>query len=422
MVSKQILRVPARKRIRGSKLAAAIVGFVAAIFALHGSAWAQEDTVIIDLRSGDDAQLSKSRDALRLELGKVQGIRMLGGPSMDAALRGVKDNPLTRRGKSQLAAAALAYGRLDCKAASRSARLATINYAALQASKINVRDQLRRAYVYMLLCAHNGKDAPGAATAVARLRALGFTSAPDGVSSDIWTTYPAPTSSSVPVPVPGAVPMPPPKTTGELEVSKPAGANVWVDHVQRGHAPVTVKLPIGEHIVAVANSLGGAAQLTKVKTVRTSIVMTIQTTDPRWSPVTNTIAGWKTAGRIVSTKRLAELLRQLKVRFALVMFDSSVTVWGVQKYRKAARKLGAAVASKPVALASIVTDHASAWDGRSPDPSLPLLTESNTKKLTKKPHKWWVYASIIGAVAVGAAVIIAQDSADDNQRIRLTFP
>ncbi len=385
-------------------------------------AHADEDVVIIDLRPGDSAQLDKSRGALCLELGKVQGIRVLGGAAMDAALRGQADEAFSRRGKTALTTAALAYGRLDCAAALRDAKVAVINYAALQATKKVVIDPLRRAYVYTLLCAHNAGDKQTAATAASRLRALGFTTPPIGVSADIWNKYPA--AITAPVPVPGAVPVAPPTQVGkgELEITAPVGARVWIDHTDRGSVPIKLTLPVGEHIVAVANASGAAAQLTKVKTGRTSIPMVIQGADPKWEPIRSTIAGWKTASRIVSTKRFAELLRQLKVRFALVFTGNKVAVWGIQKYRKTARRLGAAAATKPVELGALVTDHASAWDGRAPDPSMPLLTEGNTKKLTKKPHKWWVYAGIVGAVALGAAVIIANDSADDSQRVILTFP
>ena len=35
---------------------------------------------------------------------------------------------------------------------------------------------------------------------------------------------------------------------------------------------------------------------------------------------------------------------------------------------------------------------------------------------------WWVYASIAGAVALGAGVILANELADDHQRVELTWP
>lgn len=391
--------------------------------------------MVIDLRAGDPTQRAQSREALRVGLAGVSGIRVLTRPQMDAALRGERDDPNARRGKQALAAAALAYGRLDCVAARRAARAAAIEYAALQArtaartaakqtipagtDRAAVHDALRRAYVYTLLCAHGSGDQTAAQTAADRLRDLGVTTAPTGVSPEVWKRYPP--AGAAPMPIPGGVPVPAP-TMAELHVSGPVGATVWVDHRPRGNAPVFVKLPPGVHVVAAATVGGAAAQLTKLGSGRTSIAMTIQTADPKWTAVATTIASWKAAGRILSTTDFAQLLRSLGVRFAFVMTGREVEVWGLQKYRKTARRLGAKPARQPVQLAALVTEHASAWDGRSPDPSLPLLTEGNTKKSGKKPHKWWVYASIIGAVLVGGAIIIGQDAADNTQRIRLTFP
>lgn len=412
MVAEQVLRVVAR-----SGLTTAIV----AALLLPATTARAEDTILIDLRRGDAKQNKASRDRLRDQLGRVQGITVLTGGAMNAALRGDNYEPLLNRGEQSLTAAALAYGRLDCANATRAATQAIVSYAALEARKRSVRDELRRAYVYKLLCAHNAKRATAARTAVTQLRALGFTTAPQGVADDIWTKYAAPLKP--PVPIPGVpTPAPTPVATGELQIKQPAGATVWIDHKARGKAPLVIKLPQGEHIVAVRTADGAAARLTKVKGGRTSIVMVVQAADPTWAPIRASVAEWKTAGKVASASRMAEILRRLKVRFGFVMLPGKVAVWGVQKYRKLARKLGEAGADKPVQLAATVTDHASAWDGRSPDPSLPLLTETNTKKRGKKPQKWWVYASIIGAVAVGAAIIIANDAADDSQRIRLTFP
>ena len=64
------------------------------------------------------------------------------------------------------------------------------------------------------------------------------------------------------------------------------------------------------------------------------------------------------------------------------------------------------------------------WErGAGPDPNTELLRESPSDRARKKkPLAWWVYASIIGAVAVGTAIIIANETADDRQRIEVSFP
>ena len=38
------------------------------------------------------------------------------------------------------------------------------------------------------------------------------------------------------------------------------------------------------------------------------------------------------------------------------------------------------------------------------------------------PVRWWVYASITGAAALGAVAIYASESAEDVQHIRITGP
>ncbi|HZJ67928.1 MAG TPA: hypothetical protein VFD36_30700, partial [Kofleriaceae bacterium] len=39
-----------------------------------------------------------------------------------------------------------------------------------------------------------------------------------------------------------------------------------------------------------------------------------------------------------------------------------------------------------------------------------------------KKTKWWVYAAIAGAAAVGVTFIYAHDSASDHQRVELRYP
>ena len=55
-----------------------------------------------------------------------------------------------------------------------------------------------------------------------------------------------------------------------------------------------------------------------------------------------------------------------------------------------------------------------------------MLLDSNTRdkdgKLKDPPTKWWVYASVIGAVAAGVAIIYATDTGSDRQRVELHVP
>jgi hypothetical protein len=80
-------------------------------------------------------------------------------------------------------------------------------------------------------------------------------------------------------------------------------------------------------------------------------------------------------------------------------------------------------------LVALISDRIQTWSDRAPDPDQPLLTEGNTldkrarlMKDEEKPARWWVYATIGGAVLAGALVIYAHDSADNTQHVEIHYP
>jgi hypothetical protein len=203
--------------------------------------------------------------------------------------------------------------------------------------------------------------------------------------------------------------------------SKPTGAVVFLDHRRAGVTPVTLVVQRGDHLIALGAQ--GHQPYAKRHQISddTSLKLTLtKSAGENHEAVRRRVAAWRAGS--ASAAGLAQLMRSLDVRFALVLAGRSAQVWGVQRYAKKARLLGTKAPSDTVAIGALVIDHAKAWDGRAPDPTLPLLREDRTAKPTKKRQKWWVYATIIGAVAVGAAIIAARDLADDHQRFELTFP
>jgi hypothetical protein len=77
-----------------------------------------------------------------------------------------------------------------------------------------------------------------------------------------------------------------------------------------------------------------------------------------------------------------------------------------------------------MAIAAMINDRVVAWDGRAPDPDVPLLYETTGERTGRRndPARWWVYASIVGAVLVGSGILYLQDTADDHQTITISFP
>jgi hypothetical protein len=76
----------------------------------------------------------------------------------------------------------------------------------------------------------------------------------------------------------------------------------------------------------------------------------------------------------------------------------------------------------------VVTERVHAWSQHAPDPDRPLLVEQPTSRGErrddgeKRKTKWWVYAAVAGAAAIGVTIIYAHDSASDRQRVELHYP
>lgn len=412
MVAQQILRDLARGGVAAALLAA--LASPARADDAKAKPPADEAVVIVDLRSGDPAKQAESRAELAKKLRGVSGIALRTSASLDRALAGQAHDPLGGKAKASLDAAASAYGKLDCKAAAAHASAAALAYAGLQARGDGVTGQLERAYVYALLCADSAGKTDAALAAAGLLRRVRESNADDKpparVSEAVWKRYPAIDAATNVLMSTVAV------------SSEPTGAVVYLDHRKAGVTPAKLVVPQGNHIIAL--SAEGHQPYSKRHQISADTQVSVALSkNPQadHDKVRRRVAAWKKG--TASAQGLAQLMRDVGVRFAFVVSGRTVQVWGVQKYAKKARLLGRKLTSQPVELGALVVDHAKAWDGRAPDPSLPLLRETRTTTVAKKkPQKWWVYGIVLGAVAVGAAIIAVQDLADDRQRFELTFP
>jgi len=372
-----------------------------------------EPVVVIDLRTGDSDALRDSRATLERSLSRVGGIELTEDSELSAALSG--ERPASDAADRALARAQKAYGAVDCTAARTAARDAIARYAAQQAEGEEVGESLRRAYVYELLCANSQDDFDAAQRAANRLRILGAKEPPQGVSEALWKRYPAVDAASN-------------VFVSELTVSSvPPGARVWIDHALVGDAPVTAAITQGEHLVAAATDKGSASRFVEVgeKSAKESLSIWIEEKTRRWDRVRRTVAEWKSGESPANAIALGVLMKEIGVRFAFVLAGTDqVEVWAVAGKDSAARRLGTDAISAHFRLASIVLDQIAIWEGRIDEASLlgDGATVVHAEKETKKPQKWWVYASIIGAVALGTGVLLMSNLADDHQRIELTWP
>ena len=81
-------------------------------------------------------------------------------------------------------------------------------------------------------------------------------------------------------------------------------------------------------------------------------------------------------------------------------------------------------------LVALIADRIAGWNDRAPDPDQPLLVESpqdrkrrgKTGEDVEEPTKWWVYATIGGALLTGALIIYGNTAADNTQRVELHYP
>lgn len=142
----------------------------------------------------------------------------------------------------------------------------------------------------------------------------------------------------------------------------------------------------------------------------------------RWDHARATVRAWRSGSASANALAIADLLTEVGVRFAILLWEGDrAEVWTLPPLARAARRVTSGIMRAPIPLAAAIRDEATRLNGQDPDADVQILTQP-AKKEEKKRQKWWVYASIIGAVAVGASIILAGDLATDRQRIELSYP
>ena len=311
-----------------------------------------------------------------------------------------------------MATAARAFGALACGEVLPAARQA-IGLAAARQAAGHPAPELVRAWAYVLLCTDRDGQRDAAQAAAAQLRALGGSS---DVPAAVWAKYPEIDAIAgrelVPVDIDADV----------------AGAAIWIDFQPAGASPVHVELPAGEHVIAGASGTRrGWAAGTATRTQKAVHLALTDMAGP-WADVALRVAGW--SGKMPPPAELAVVLSRVHARIAIIRHGDAIEAWGQVGPSEAPHLLGEDDGVAPIAevgrMLDMIADRIQSWSEHAPDPDRPLLVEDTARRRRKdepeKPTKWWVYAAIGGAVAIGAVIIIAHENASDRQRVELHYP
>jgi len=372
---------------------------------------------VIDLGGGEESERQAQRARVESGLAGKRGVRPVDDAGLRQALIGESSDPQLVEGRRALAGAQTAFGALDCARARGDADRAVLALAIAQAAGAPVADELRRAHTIRLVCADQGGDRGAAQSAAAALRRLKAGDPPQGVGDAIWSRYPA-LDATTGVQI------------GRLAItSQPAGAAIWIDHAPAGKAPITTSLPEGEHLVAAAlPSRGAVARRVTVAPSWKPAPLALALPaggGSRWYEVESRVRAWRRGTQRPDPAGIGRLLARAGLSHAVLIDPrGKLQVWYLRAGRPEARHVGNA--ADPSEIAPLVAGSR----GPGIDPDRPLLRETPEERAAAiggrsrepKRQEWWVYAAVIGAVALGAGIVLANDLGDDQQRIEITLP
>jgi hypothetical protein len=340
------------------------------------------------------------------------GFEAVNGDNIEDALAGVSVDGDAVILAAAMADAQRAFGALDCNGATTAAKLAINTSAARQAAGLAV-PELPRALAYVLLCADRAGDADTALRTAQWLRAAGGST---DVPNDVWTKYPEVDTLLD-------------RDTFPLEiVTDEPGAEIWIDFRRAGVSPLKTYVSAGEHqIGAGKGTKRGWAQGKAAKTQTRLHIPTSDQTSPG-SAIAARVASWN--GSLPAPAELAAVLDLVNARVALIRRGNTLEAWGHVGRSEPPRRLGGedgtGTLTEADRLLALIKDRVQTWNDRAPDPDQPLLVEDpkdrKRKGKSEEPARWWVYAALIGAAAIGGTVLYLHDTADNTQRVELHYP
>lgn len=366
-----------------------------------------ERVAVIDLGPADE-QAHKQV----LEAAVAAGLEPILDAGVDEALAGVAAD----RDGLMLAAAMQdaehAFGALKCNDAVKAAKLAIGLAAERQAAGLPV-PELTHALAYVLLCADKAGDANQARLAATRLRALGGST---DIDASLLARYPEMDAAIG-------------RELFDLDIQPEVpGATIYIDFQPAAASHVVIAA--GEHVIAAAKGTRRGYVAGPAVPSQKQVAIPMPDQAGATGALAARVASWK--GQVPSPAELGEVLKAVHARVALVRHGDTVEAWGHEGLAQPVRRLGGDDGTRPIAdvdrLALLAADRVQAWNDHAPDPDEPLLVEDVHTRAAKKvaegqePTKWWVYATIGGALLAGAIVIYAHDSASDTQRVELHYP
>ena len=369
-----------------------------------------EKVAVIDLGPPDDGATRRKLQAAIV----AAGLEPVIGDGVEDALAGEVTDPDAVQLAAAMDQAQRSFGALQCSDATAAAKKAIEIGAARQAAGRKT-PELPRAWAYVLLCADRAGNFDAAMLAARRLAALG--GAPDLVDANVRAKYPAIDAVSN-------------RDVVEIDISAGDGAAIWIDHARAGTSPVHATLSAGEHLIAAAAGDKRGATTVTIAPHAAPITLGLAEQSAPWTKLAQRVSGW--AGKAQPPSELAWVLGQVHARIALIRRGDVVEAWGQAGRAEAPHKLGGDDGTRKLGeiepLMALVIDRVHTWADHAPDPDQPLLVESAQDRKrrdggkTEEPTKWWVYATVLGALAAGATIIYLHDTAGTTQRVDLHYP
>jgi hypothetical protein len=365
-----------------------------------------ERVAVIDLGPGAGGEVQRTLQAAIV----AAGLDPVVDDGVEDALAGRDAGADALQLAAALASAQQAFGELRCGDVTAPAQQAIGISAARQAAGLPA-PELVRAWTLLLLCADRENQLDAAFRAASQLRALGGSA---DVPAGVWAKYPEVDALAN-------------ADLIEIEVkTEVAGAAIWIDFRQVGVSPLRIALPAGQHVLAAAG--GGKRGWAAGRAVRTqkSVQIPMYDTAGPWSELAQRIASWN--GKLPAADQLAWVLARVNARVALVRHGDTVEAWGQVGRAEPPRRLGGDDGIAPLddapRVLGLAAERIRAWNARAPDPDRPLLVEPRGARTAaeERPTKWWVYAAVLGAAALGGILLIAEDRASDHQRVELHVP
>jgi hypothetical protein len=369
-----------------------------------------EKVAVIDLGPPDDGATRRKLQAAIV----AAGLEPVIGDGVEDALAGELTDPDAVELAAAIDQAQRAFGALQCSDATSAAKKAIEIGAARQAAGRKT-PELPRAWAYVLLCADRAGNFDAAMQASRSLAALG--GAPDLVDANVLAKYPPIDAVSN-------------RDVVDVDISAGDGATIWIDHARAGASPLHVVLPAGEHLIAAAAGDKRGATTVTLAPHAAPITLGLAEQAAPWAKLAQRVAGW--SGKAQPASELAWVLGQVHARIALIRRGDTVEAWGQAGRAEAPHRLGGDDGTRKLAetdqLMALVIDRVHTWSDHAPDPDKPLMVESMEDRKRRdggkqeEPTKWWVYATVLGALAAGATIVYMHDSAGNSQRVELHYP